>query len=314
MGRRLVSILPSRVAQAIAVMLLLARRVRSDRAGLVLLYHRIDAVAGCPERELNPAVAASAFAAELIWLRRFYRVLPAREILGAARSRRRWQRYPVAVTLDDDSPTHVRSALPVLRSAGLPSATFFLSGATLDRPAVAWWDRLQEAWDAGLPVGRVLPGEDIHAMGRAMLQLPRAEREAAEAALAEMGADPPPRGLTASDVREIAADQEIGFHTLAHDALTTLPEPELVAALRLGRDRLQAESGQSIDLLAYPHGAAGEREAEAAQVAGFRMGFTTVAASCRPCTDPLRVGRAEAGPVALGRFAIAVERALGRPG
>jgi peptidoglycan/xylan/chitin deacetylase (PgdA/CDA1 family) len=312
--RRLVFLLPSPVVRLLALAVLLARRASGAQAGLVLVYHRIGPVAGSPERELVAPVAAADFRGQLDWLRRRYRIVPARDIRTAAAARRRWQRYPVALTFDDDSPAHAQWTLPALRAACLPPSTFFLSGASLDRPIALWWDRLQVAVDAGLPVGRLLPGEDIHAMGEAMKRRSARERAAVEAALAALGADPKPFRVTEHELREIARDQEIGFHTLGHDYLPALSDEDLHPALTVGRDRLEAVCGRTIDLLAYPHGAAGAREAQAARAAGFRMGFTTVAAACGPRTDPLLVGRAEPGHAPIGRFALGVERALGRRG
>jgi peptidoglycan/xylan/chitin deacetylase (PgdA/CDA1 family) len=310
--RRLVSLLPSPVARVLALAVLFARRASGAQVGLVLVYHRLAPIGGCPQRELVAPVAVAAFRAQLDWLGRFYRVVPARQILAAAAERRRWQRYPIAITFDDDWPSHVRWALPALRSAGIPSATFFLSGASLDRPLVRWWDRLQAAVDAGLGVSGLLPGEDIHAMGEAMKRRSPSERAAVEAALVDLGANAQPVRVTEEQLREIARDQEIGFHTLGHELLPGLSDEDLEEAVTAGRDRLEALCGRPIDLVAYPHGAAGAREAAAARAACFRMGFTTVAAVCGPSTDPLLIGRAEPGHAPLGLFALKIERALAR--
>jgi peptidoglycan/xylan/chitin deacetylase (PgdA/CDA1 family) len=296
----------------LALAALFARRASGAHVGLVLVYHRLAPEGGSPQRKLVAPVAVTAFRAQLDWLGRFYRVVPARQILAAAGERRRWQRYPIAITFDDDWPSHGRWALPALRSAGLPSATFFLSGASVDSPVVWWWDRLQAAVDAGLPVGRLLAGEDIHAMSDAMKQRSAAERAAVEEALAELGADPEPVAVTPKEVEAIARDHEIGFHTLCHDLLPALCDEDLEEALTAGRDRLESLCGRAIDLVAYPHGAAGPREAAAARAAGFSMGFTTVAAVCGPSTDPLLIGRAEPGHGPLGLFALKIERALAR--
>jgi peptidoglycan/xylan/chitin deacetylase (PgdA/CDA1 family) len=182
----------------------------------------------------------------------------------------------------------------------------------MDAPITFWWDRLQAAYDAQLPVARVVPGTDLHAMASAMEGWPRARREAASAALAALGADPPPVRLTADEVRELARDQDVGFHTLRHDPFTGLDDAELADALTAGRQRLESEIGRTIDMLAYPHGQAGEREARAARAAGYRCAFTTTAVPCAPGTDPMRIGRAELGHAPLGLFAVRVERALGR--
>jgi peptidoglycan/xylan/chitin deacetylase (PgdA/CDA1 family) len=160
----------------------------------------------------------------------------------------------------------------------------------------------------------VLPGDDIHAMGDAMKRRPASERAAVDEELARLGAAPEPIRLTEEDVRELARDQEIGFHTLGHDLLPALSDEDLQAAVTAGRERLEGVCGRAIDLIAYPHGAAGPREARAARRAGFRMGFTSVAAACGPATDPLLIGRVEPGHAPLGLFALKLERTLGRRG
>lgn len=267
---------------------------------------------GSPARELNPAVAEVDFREQLQWLCLHYRVVPLTEIRSAAAARRRWQRYPVALTFDDDSPAHARWALPALRAAAPARATFFLSGAALDRPVAHWWDRLQLAVDAGLPVHTVLPGEGLHEMAEAMKRRPPDERAALERALAELGAEPEPVRMTEDDVRALAREHDVGFHTLHHDFLPALSDDELEAALTAGRERLERICGHRLTMIAYPHGEAGPREARAALGAGFDMGFTTVAGPCRPDTDPLLIRRADIGHAALGRFALTVERTFVR--
>jgi len=311
--RRLFSLVPSPVARALARVVLLARRAGGAQTGLVLVYHRIGAVAGSPARELNPPVAVGDFRAQLEWLRRHYRVVPAREIRCAAAARRRWQRYPVALTFDDDSPAHTQWGLPALRAAGLP-ATFFLSGAALDQPVATWWDRLQVAVDENLPVGALLPGDDIFAMGDAMKRRSPSERATVDRALTRLGAEPEPVRMTEDQVRQLAREHDVGFHTLRHDFLPALSDVELEEALTAGRERLESVCGRVFDQIAYPHGEAGPREARAARAAGFRMGFTTVAAPCHRASDPLLIGRAELGHERLGVFALRVERTLARRG
>lgn len=299
------------LARLVAISLLLARRAGSQRVGLVLLYHRVAPAPGELATELVPAVSADAFAAQMAWLCRWYAPVPAGEILGAAGRRRRGGRLPVAVTFDDDSPTYARWSLPIVRRAGLP-ATFFVSGASLDAPHAFWWERLQAAVDAGLPTDELTGGGDVHAKGAAIERLSAADRDAVGEALARLGAEPRDVGLSVADLRELARDQDVGFHTLRHHPLTSLDEDELREALTEGRGRLEAEVGRPLELIAYPNGAAGEREARAARAAGFRLGFTTAADPCGPGTNPLRIGRAELGHAPLGVFALRVERLLGR--
>ena len=118
------------------------------RVGLALCYHRISDPQGDPERELVPPLGIKGFEAHVRYLNRHCRLVRASELLEAARERRRGEPFPVAITFDDDLPSHVQGAMPVLERHGAP-ATFFLCGASLERPFAFWWERLQRAWDRG---------------------------------------------------------------------------------------------------------------------------------------------------------------------
>jgi peptidoglycan/xylan/chitin deacetylase (PgdA/CDA1 family) len=287
------------------------RRLGGEQAGLVLLYHRVDRRPGDLERELVPAVARDAFAAQLAWVARHYRPVDAREILDAVRGRRRLDRFPVAITFDDDSPTYLRDAVPALRKEGL-RATFFVCGASLEKPFAFWWERLQAAADAGLPIGQVLPGENLHAVGAAVERMKPDERDAVAAALEELGARPRDVGLDAPGLAALAREHDIGWHTLRHHPVSGLDDERLRAAMHNGRDEVERIAGAPLEAIAYPHGAAGPREALAARAAGLRLGFVTRPVACTPDTDPLLIGRAEIGHAPLGVFAVRLERALGR--
>jgi peptidoglycan/xylan/chitin deacetylase (PgdA/CDA1 family) len=296
-------------------------RASARKAGVVLVYHRVGGVGRDPELEIDPAVPADAFAQHLRHLRRHYRVVPAGTILEVTGARRRGQRLPVAVTFDDDLPSHVREALPALRRAGC-HATFFLSGGPA-RPH--WWDDLQRAVDGrlvqadGLPH---LPERDVRA---ALERSPRAIRglasaverltpsQRAEVAAALREAVGPPSAdsvMAADDVRRLAeAGLGIGFHTLRHDPLPSLPDHELDGALREGRAELAAAARASIDLVAYPHGKADDRVAAAAREARFAAAFTTSPGVASPATDPYRVPRVVPASSA-GAFALQLGRVL----
>src|SRR5438128_2091558 len=96
--------------QAVAVCWL--ARMSSARAGVALVYHRVGDDGGNPHLEILPAVSSAVFARQLGHLRRHYRVVPAAQLLEAARGRRRGERFPLAITFDDDLASHVRQALP----------------------------------------------------------------------------------------------------------------------------------------------------------------------------------------------------------
>lgn len=303
-------------------------RLTSNRAGLVVVYHRVGGAGGDPKREILPAVSGSDFARQLHHLRRHYRVVSARDILEATRSRGRGGRFPVAITFDDDLASHVREALPALRRAKLV-ATFFLTGTSLHGPHAFWWEDLQHALDNRLvtadsiphvPEGVVRDALDrqsgaIFRVAAAIESLEPGQRhEVASALRAAVGPPSTESGLRSQDVRALTeAGCEVGFHTLRHDLLPTLSSAALERALSEGRDELATETRRTLDLIAYPHGRADGRVADAARTAGFALGFTTERAPVAPDDDPLLVPRIVPA-LSASRFALRVARTLaGRP-
>ena len=292
----------------------IARHTTSARRlGLVLLFHRVAERDGDPRRELVPAVGVRRFQRQLRWTRRLFRPVAAEDILAATRSRRGWHRIPLAITFDDEWPTHTTLALPALRAEGL-TATFFLTGAQLDGASPFWWESLQEAADEGRPTSGILAGNDIFEQATTATEALPAERDALASALAALAPAAQAPSMSPDDIRQLAAEQDIGFHTLRHDRLDRLTAAQLSAALVDGRERLERLVGRPLSLLAYPHGAAGAREARAAEQAGFSLAFTTRWTPCEPDSEPFLIGRIEPGPVSLSGFLRVLAATLGHRG
>jgi peptidoglycan/xylan/chitin deacetylase (PgdA/CDA1 family) len=297
--------LPRILRPVIARALELALRLSARRAGLVLVYHAVREDGAGAMREVDRAHDAVLFEAQLRHVGRRYRLVPARELLGAVRARRRGERFPLALTFDDDLPTHVQNALPALRVAGAP-ATFFLCGASLERPYAFWWERLQRAVDGGLDVTEAI-GEQLALRALALRieeETPSRREEIGDELARLVGEDPPESGIRAADVRALAEGGfEIGFHTLRHDRLPPLSDTSLRAALRDGRDALEEAAGRRLTLIAYPHGRADERVAGAARAAGFEFGFTGAGVAVTARSDPLLLSRIEPSFTDLASFA-----------
>lgn len=288
--------------------LLLSRlaRLSSSRRGVALVYHRVGGVGGDPDVEILPAVSSEVFGRQLRHLRRHYHVVPAGELLEATRRRRRGRRFPVAITFDDDLACHVREALPALRQEGL-TATFFIGGAAFHEPHSFWWEDLQRVIDGRLVDPDGIPHIDAAEVHAALERSPRAildltggivrlePRQKTEVVAALRSAAGPPAadsGLRAPDVRAIvAAGCSVGFHTLRHDALPSLSDAGLSEALEEGLEAVAAASGGRPEHIAYPHGKADRRVADAARAAGFTLGFTTARGPVTPDTDPFLIPR-----------------------
>jgi peptidoglycan/xylan/chitin deacetylase (PgdA/CDA1 family) len=317
----------SREALREGVALLLERRARWSRRrlGLVLVYHRLGEQPGDARFDLVPAVGHELFEAELAHLARRYRVVRASDVVAAAAVRRPGDRFPVAVTFDDDLVSHAELAAPALRAAGL-TATFFLTGASpVERPR-RWWDSLQIVVDRRLVGPDDLPhlqaglvkaalDREPHAirdLARVAESLPPEDLETLEAELDRRTAEPTGEsGLTTERVRVLARDGfEIGFHTRGHRLLTTLDEPAVRVALVAGKREFEEQIDASISLLAYPHGKADERVAAAAADSGYTLAFTGSREPVRPSTHRFLVGRFEPRADTLGRFALELARAV----
>jgi peptidoglycan/xylan/chitin deacetylase (PgdA/CDA1 family) len=300
-------------------------RLSSRRVGLALVYHEVAARPGDARRELAPALCARLVESQLRHLRSRYRIVHASELLEAVKTRRRGQRFPVAVTFDDDVSSHAEIVFPMLRRLEM-RATFFVGGRSLERPLDYWWQRLQRAADRGLleVAAREIDAEgggeaegarrpdDLHQLHARMEALSPEQRERATARLVTIaGPDRPESGLRSAALRALAeAGHEIGFHTLCHHALPALDDRALVTAVTEGRDAVTAASGRPLRAIAYPHGRWDPRVTRAARAAGYQYGFTGQPTPIRPWSDPMAQGRYEVAAASGGHFAAQLVKAL----
>jgi peptidoglycan/xylan/chitin deacetylase (PgdA/CDA1 family) len=288
-----------------------ALRLTGLRAGLAVMYHRVGDPPGDYATELVPNLGTRMFESQVRYLRRLFRLVPASELHDAVAARRRGGRFPAAITFDDDDAGHALVSAPILERHGAP-ATFFLNGASLAAPFRFWWEVVELAVRRGIEQ----PQGDIHEHAMRVQMLPAAERAAVVERLEEkVGPAPPDAGMREALVRELAdGGFEIGFHTLRHEFLTLLDSDALTRAMADGRDELAAIAGRPLDTIAYPHGGAEPREADAARAAGFRWGYTTRAMAVTPESDPLLLGRVECSFRSMGHFALRLSRALLKAG
>jgi peptidoglycan/xylan/chitin deacetylase (PgdA/CDA1 family) len=217
-------------------------------------------------------------------------------------------------TFDDDLRTHAEVALPTLRRLGVP-ALFFLCGASLDGPFSFWWERLQRAVDGGLDLSAIGSGRDLGHLRALALRIeegtPEERAEVAERLGRLVGPDPPKSGIRAADVGALGGDgYDVGFHTHRHDRLPPLDDAELAQALVDGRHELESAVGHQLTTIAYPHGLADARVAEAAEAAGFRLGYTGTGEAVTASSHPLLLSRIEPAFTAVSDLAGQLVRAL----
>ena len=283
-----------------------AARASARPAGVALVYHAVGDPPGDPRCELVPSFGTSPFTAQLEHLVGRYRVVPPSR-LDAVLERRAGEPFPVALTFDDDLQSHVEVVAPILRRANLPAA--FLSGASLDRPQPFWWHDLQaviEQRGASSSRLRSLPELDLTP---AIRRVPHAVHEIAEHI---QRLPPERRSAVAEEPRSHAGKPRRALSARAIDRLSAvgLEIDALGAAMTDGRDLFEAAVGRALTMIAYPHGKADGRGAEAARAAGYELGLTGLLPRVDPTTDPLLIGRVEAQTLTLRDFAAALAASL----
>jgi peptidoglycan/xylan/chitin deacetylase (PgdA/CDA1 family) len=280
-------------------------RARGHR--LVLVYHRLGppVAPGC---QVVPSVPFEMFKAQLQALGEIVDLLTLDEILRAEGQKESIGRRPaVAITFDDDLPSHASQALPALREMGV-RATFFLSGRALNGVGPYWFQDLEallvthgrtrtasllglSAASADQPAALVIACERDAGLRRRVVELSPGSRD---------------HGVLEPDaIAALAAGgMTIGFHTVDHHPLPGLADTDMEMAVTRGRDRLAAAAGGPLHYFAYPHGKADDRSVGAVRRAGFDAAFTGRPEPLRPRADRHRIGRWEPGPLAVDDFLV----------
>ncbi len=279
--------------------LLLSRAARQGR-GLILLWHRIlrdDEPGLDAETSVVPAVRASLLRAQLQALRTIGDIVPLAQVVSP-RAGTTSDRLRIALTFDDDEPSHLHSAASILRALQMP-ATFFLCGRALHELEAPWWIVLeQQVAVRGLPAVAIDLG--LRATSAAALAAACEGTSLVTSIDERFAADAQPAQLTREDIAALAATPgvEIGFHTLRHQVLPTLSEPDLDVALREGRDTLAAVTGQPLMRFAYPHGKVDARVAAAAHRHGFAAAVASGQRAVNATSDAMTLSRWEPGALA----------------
>jgi peptidoglycan/xylan/chitin deacetylase (PgdA/CDA1 family) len=264
---------------------------RQCATGVALVYHRVEARAGNPDRELLPALAVGSFSRQIDWLQRRFTLVRASALYDAAAERGPRDPVPLALTFDDDLRSHSEIVLPELARRGAP-ATFFLGGTALDDDQPPpWWESLEAA--ARRSPKEALKGLSLTEAAAAIEALTAIERAKEGERLARLaGAGATREPLDSDGIRRLSeAGMEIGFHTRGHHRLPSLADAKLTAELTGGRDALERLTGTRLTSIAYPHGVADARVAGAARRVGYDRGFTTAGTALGPGTDPMTIPR-----------------------
>lgn len=281
---------------------------RWQPGGVVLLYHRVAALASDPQRL---AVSPENFAAHLRLIRRAGVAMPLDEMLARAAEGSLPERA-VAVTFDDGYADTLHTALPMLVTHDVP-ASIFVTTSTIERGGEFWWDALGRlllapaSCDGRYAKWTVDDREtptDRHRLYRQLCAWLRGMTAAArQHALDELASrfDAPParssdRALTPAEVTALATQRtiQLGSHTHSHASLAILPLDGQRDEIMTGRRKLESWIGAPATTLAYPFGGAEDVPdgvAGVAHDAGVTLACTTQPGRVHAASDRLRLPR-----------------------
>jgi peptidoglycan/xylan/chitin deacetylase (PgdA/CDA1 family) len=278
-----------------------------SRRLLVLGWHNIDPT---PFYPADPGAGRRGFERQLAAIDRLGTVVPLSEAVDTLAAGGELPPRAVALTFDDGYADWLDAAVPALDRRGM-HGTFFLVSDILSGRIGAWWEELADAFarvtasslewagrthDLSTPAARRAAQD---ALKDELKLVDRATRVEAVARIAERIAPPPPPRppmfLDWDGARALAATGHgIGSHTVTHPILSREDEGTQRHELTASRRALEEGLGQTVDLLAYPNGNAGdydERTMSVARGAGYRAAVTTRPGLVGPNEPPFAMHR-----------------------
>jgi peptidoglycan/xylan/chitin deacetylase (PgdA/CDA1 family) len=212
---------------------------------------------------------------------------------------------PVMVTFDDGYKSCVETALPILKSVGLP-AVFFVATSYVEDRLLYWWERIALILSTAkrarahiqYPIKIDVQAKDPAALRMLAhiikdttgLDLERFLGELAAAFGVEWHRDAESEHankmvMTWDDVRTLStAGMDIESHSKRHRVLQTLDPATLEDELSGSKREIEAQTGRECQAIAYPVGyriAHIKPIREAVTRAGYKVGFTNATGATR---------------------------------
>jgi len=278
----------------------LTRRLQRRNVARIAIYHSVT-----DEPDPLFGLSAAAFARQVAFLARHYRVVALEEVAEMAAGRRAWIERAVALTFDDGYEDTYLVAFPILKKHRLP-ATIFVTTDYLGAGEPIWLNRLYLAV-LNAPVGTYpLPAPLAADLGSLSLGS-RAQRQAAAALLIErlygvppaarkglvdeiagvLEASSPPSAATPSIARFLGWGQlremadtgliTIGSHGCSHSIVSRLDDDGLREELTASKAVIERELDRPVHHFAYPNGTPSDwddRAIELLQDTGYRTAVT----------------------------------------
>lgn len=304
----------------------IAPRGKGNGRLCIINYHRV-LESPDPLLESEPDIATFRWQMEL--LANCFNVMPLHDAIDYL-AKERMPPRAVCISFDDGYRSVHDFALPILKEFALPATVFVTSGYIGGDNM--WNDRIIEAVKS-LPSGQL----DLREIGLGVYSVENlVDRKLTVNRLIEFFKYLPPKVrveltrkleelvgnnlshglmLTRQMVLNLAQQGiEIGAHTITHPILASLENENARYEITVGKQQLEAITGQPVRLFAYPNGKVGmdfdERHAQMAKEAGFSAAFTTSMGAATGKHDRFQLPRSRPWDATPSRFGLRLLRWL----
>ncbi len=293
---------------------------RFRRKTFVLMYHRVLPAGADTFSSPSICVTPEAFARQMAFLRRHFRVLSIAELADHLESGRDLPSGSCVVTFDDGWRDNFEHALPILREQQVP-AVIFVATDYIGGSGCFWQERLSRLLFNGVRGGadaRALVEEIAARPGLADLdeaeqrrlirdavdrlkKLPPADIEAIEARVRDVvGPEVSPGDDRFMDWQQVAGLVQgtrvnVGAHGCSHTPLTKLSPERAATELEEAGKRVTAAVGVPTTSIGYPNGNYDDVVVRLTRAAGYQLGFTTDKGLVGDVRDPFKLPRINIG-------------------
>jgi peptidoglycan/xylan/chitin deacetylase (PgdA/CDA1 family) len=301
-----------------ALWLIAAFRFR--RKTFVLMYHRVLPADADTFSADSICVTPEAFARQMAFLRRHFRVLSITELADHLESGRALPSGSCVVTFDDGWRDNFDHALPILREQQVP-AVIFVATDYIGGNDSFWQERLSRLLFDGARGGdesRALVEKIVERTGLAELEeaarrriirdavdrlkkLPPADIASIEAEVRAVVGPPASLGDDRfMDWQQVAGlvrgtRVNVGSHGCSHTPLTKLSSEDAARELDEAGKRVSDAVGVPTASIGYPNGNYDEAVVRLTRAAGYRLGFTTDKGLVGDVRDPFKLPRINIG-------------------
>lgn len=280
---------------------------------LVLTYHQVgDAGDGAP-------ITSAQFAQQMDWLAERCDFVDAGMLpeffAGATRSKK----PRVLLTFDDGHRCLYENVYPILKERSLAAVAFLATGP-ISKGEHLWTDEVRLRLAAApvtfeLPVAarELLPAQDnrrhfARTLVAGLKRCSNAERLSVIEALREVAplAAGPPAMISWDQARTMGDVFHWGAHTHSHPILSRVTPADALQEIRTGRQRIVEETGQAVNLFAYPNGTPADYNHSVQEILrqeGFIAAFTTIPGAVSRDDNPFELRRCPTTASSIGDFA-----------